>query len=30
MIENVIRSFGYIPPVICTQQELLEALNENY
>jgi hypothetical protein len=23
-IENVIRSFGYEPPVICTPQELLE------
>jgi len=27
MIESVIRSFGYTPPVICTPQELLEALN---
>ena len=28
-IESVIRGFGYQPPVICTPQELLEALNEN-
>lgn len=25
VIESVIRSFGYTPPVICTPQELLEA-----
>lgn len=29
MIESVIRGFGYAPPVICTPQELLGALNEN-
>lgn len=29
-IETVIRGFGYIPPVICTPQELLEALIEDY
>jgi len=30
MIESVIRGFGYTPPVICTPQELLEALNEDH
>ncbi len=30
VIESVIRSFGYTPPVICTPQELLEALNADH
>jgi hypothetical protein len=30
IIESVIRGFGYTPPVICTPQELLEALNEDH
>ena len=30
IIESVIRGLGYTPPVICTPQELLEALNEDH